>query len=678
MTQERIVNWMKKAASLLLCVVLCAQTCLPVYADSENGEEQIPLYGKMEPSQVKITGENQIVVFHLYADSTIKLAGIEIQLVIPEPFTFLQASTGSEIMNMYENSQTVYWMDEDQPQTLTEIAAISYLVPAGTPEGTYSIGAAKVAILEDNQGWQKFEVPITQTFSLNYEGYTAGLSALSNETSAGETVNINVAVGNADETSFSAAELILNYDSDAFTFNEEKSYLGTASVGDTDGTLKIEDYGQDKNFGSSAYILAFDALCAGTGKISLVSASFGSGETAEDRDLTLATIIADSIELNIAKRTFAVTLDEIFDGPSSATEGEDYTFTKASDGTNYDYGEITALVNGTETNPVIGENGTYIIPNVSGPVTITGSRTPKHYAVTFAGNAAEEIEGAAQAVYGTDYSFTVPTVKNWAYSVESLTIGGKTYTGYTAEEGTYTISGSAICGDISVTVTKQQAQGTVTVEGSGAGAAAGYTPTVTLGQDYSLTLHTEQGYTYEVTAEVSGKSVPVVDSGDGVYTVKEVEGNLTFTVQRTVNTNGVTVSKYLDLDGTAVWLVRNSVTLDDGHIPSYAGAAMYWSEQYNAYCALTIEQTLSLTQAAAQVDITDGTPVSVDYGMDVNKSGKVDANDAQLIYNIYNARYSGFTEQVPAEKYLRADTNGDGEVNVADAAAVIDWLLKQQ
>ena len=105
---------------------------------------------------------------------------------------------------------------------------------------------------------------------------------------------------------------------------------------------------------------------------------------------------------------------------------------------------------------------------------------------------------------------------------------------------------------------------------------------------------------------------------------------------------------------------------------------MYWSEQYNAYCALTIEQTLSLTQAAAQIDITDGTPVSVDYGMDVNKSGKVDANDAQLIYNIYNVRYTGFTEQVPAEKYLRADTNGDGEVNVADAAAIVDRLLKQQ
>lgn len=64
--------------------------------------------------------------------------------------------------------------------------------------------------------------------------------------------------------------------------------------------------------------------------------------------------------------------------------------------------------------------------------------------------------------------------------------------------------------------------------------------------------------------------------------------------------------------------------------------------------------------------------------MDINKSGKLDANDAQFVYNMYNGMYSGITEEVTAEKYLRADVNGDGSVNTQDAAAVISIILNNK
>ena len=124
-----------------------------------------------------------------------------------------------------------------------------------------------------------------------------------------------------------------------------------------------------------------------------------------------------------------------------------------------------------------------------------------------------------------------------------------------------------------------------------------------------------------------------------------------------------------------MWLVKNEVTLEDGKVPTYDGAQMFWSEKYKAFCYLTIAETLDTEVAATHVGITDGTAVNVDYGMDVNMTGKVDASDAQLIYNMYNVVYNGFTEEATAEKFLRADVNGDTKVNVTDAAAVIDHLL---
>ena len=67
-----------------------------------------------------------------------------------------------------------------------------------------------------------------------------------------------------------------------------------------------------------------------------------------------------------------------------------------------------------------------------------------------------------------------------------------------------------------------------------------------------------------------------------------------------------------------------------------------------------------------------------DYGMidGVINNGKVDASDAQLTYNMYNAVYSAFDADATVEKFLRADVNGDKIVNVEDATAIVGSLLQ--
>lgn len=129
------------------------------------------------------------------------------------------------------------------------------------------------------------------------------------------------------------------------------------------------------------------------------------------------------------------------------------------------------------------------------------------------------------------------------------------------------------------------------------------------------------------------------------------------------------------IDGSVIWLVKNTVTLSDGKVATYDEENMFWSDRYEAYCYLVIADTLNTEEAKSRIDIIDGTATVVDYSMDVNKTGKVDVSDAQLTYNMYNAEYAGFTADVTMEKYLRADVNGDGKVNVEDAAAIITGIL---
>ena len=63
--------------------------------------------------------------------------------------------------------------------------------------------------------------------------------------------------------------------------------------------------------------------------------------------------------------------------------------------------------------------------------------------------------------------------------------------------------------------------------------------------------------------------------------------------------------------------------------------------------------------------------VTITRGFDVNRTGKVDVNDAQLVYDMYNGAYSDFT-RVSVEKFLRADVNATKTVDATDAVAIVN------
>jgi hypothetical protein len=127
------------------------------------------------------------------------------------------------------------------------------------------------------------------------------------------------------------------------------------------------------------------------------------------------------------------------------------------------------------------------------------------------------------------------------------------------------------------------------------------------------------------------------------------------------------------------------VELDEGCAYTYDGYAMYYNGMYDsgngAYTFLVIsEDTLPVETATAKISIvTDGSVTNAvyneaAYGYDVNGSDKVDVNDAQLIWNMYQGTYYTDFSRVTMLKFLVADTNGSGNVNVDDATAIVNHL----
>ena len=172
-----------------------------------------------------------------------------------------------------------------------------------------------------------------------------------------------------------------------------------------------------------------------------------------------------------------------------------------------------------------------------------------------------------------------------------------------------------------------------------------------------------------------GEEQSVRPDADGAYTIRKVSGDLIITVSKELDEQdySIEVYNYITLnDGKTMYLVLVSGGLDDSKIYAYAGTPMYYSEVYQAWCILTVESSrLTAGNARKQISVQSGQMdaiASADY--DVNMTGLVDINDAQLAYDLYNGKYEDFTI-INMHRFLNADVNADKKVTVTDAAGVV-------
>ena len=84
-------------------------------------------------------------------------------------------------------------------------------------------------------------------------------------------------------------------------------------------------------------------------------------------------------------------------------------------------------------------------------------------------------------------------------------------------------------------------------------------------------------------------------------------------------------------------------------------------------------KTLAEVQEDARTLVSQkaGEALQLTYDGDVNGTKVSDVNDAQLVYDMYRAKYGEFTQQLPVEAFLKADMDGSRNITVKDAAEIV-------
>lgn len=529
-------------------------------------------------------------------------------------------------------------------------------------------------------------------------GYCFATSAdVSTENGGTAVVHVKI-TGHSDEnvTGYNAYDLTLTFDTDKLELatDEEGNYIYSGAVKTDNGsvtvngnTIRIVGCGADKAFGTEIAALTFKTKAEGNANVTISKVQVSDKEESVKEDAPEATPKHDEDDTtadttpdeSIIVVPFSVTKPDFVSGNDKAVAGDDYTFSY-SDTTNYTYSGLKVTVGGTEVTPAEAD-GVYTIENVTGAIVIEATRTANSYKV----NKPANVIGHEKATYGTDYVFTVtPDVGKEIDSVKA-TIGGKEIAVTKNTEGDYEIAGGNISGEITITVTQKDVEVPETkytnISFSGITQAeiegGQLTQKVEAGKEFTFKLIKTEGVTYTVKI---GEEV-LIAGEDGTYTIsaaKMIEGDLTVTIEKAEIIN-VEVAEYIKLDGQAMFLITAKSAATDS-VLKYGEETMYRSSKYGAYGWLVIsaesdDTVKAQAKAAIAIAETGTTAPEVAYNYDVNGTSKVDVNDAQLAYDMYNAAYSAFTENLTIKKFLEADLDGSKNLGTQDVAAIINFIV---
>lgn len=540
-------------------------------------------------------------------------------------------------------------------------------------------------------------------------GYTVSMGA-DQQVAAGQQVRIPVTVASGEKgiTGFNAYDMTFTYDPAALTLNTKTGAAANLTVEDNNGTVRVRRYGDAVPLGE-ALALEFTAKATATSAVTLTNAKFDLDANSINFDAPEATISdADTV---VNANNFTVTLPDAFTSDETRLVPKGGSFTFKPVDSHYTYTFTVKMGDSATEGLTFGANDTYTIENISGNVEVTYTgKTPKQYDVKY--KIDEDVEqdvtkGPETVTYLNDYSFVVTPRAGYSYRVIYSVDNGDPFVHTviavpTANDDgtlTYTIPGKEIVGGVEIWIDPNTESGIpVVFTGNGVeDAASGNASSMGKNMPYYFTLNQRESCDYTVTAYYQPLATPTASKrpatvrslGNGKYVVEAVNyndylyvyarsWNLVVKVEKVSHSaEEVTVSKYLELNDKTMMLVTVKGTPEGGSAFTYDGNTMYKVEGYGTdrYAWLVIVdkgQTLTQEEGAAKVAISAAdNVVTITPSFDVNMTGKVDVNDAQLVYDMYNGAYSDFT-QVSVEKFLRADVNATKVVDHTDAVAIVN------
>lgn len=546
----------------------------------------------------------------------------------------------------------------------------------------------------------KISVNVTPA-STEPEGYAVAASAVNSSITVKEDAQVALKITNKDVTTYNAYYMEVSYDTDVLTY---KGINTDASVTDNNGILKIAGYGEDKTCGTNNIILTFTGKTTGEATVNVTSAKVDVKANAAEKNAPAATLLTK--EATITVGGYQVSLPDGFTGEGTANPGKDYTFTANDRSKKYDF---TGSTMGGELVEVIDKgNGNYTVENVTGPLVIKATEKVGKVKINLTNNTNAVITGIADGQEvdpGKECPFMIIPAEG---KVPVVTVNGTVLEGTPIMGGQryqYNIAAGQVTGtELNIVVNYKSSTDTITISETGDAwgdvtnrgtwkEGGGPIDMSTAGATYVLQFKPakDKGKTkddYVVT--INGKAMEPKRQGPN-YAVSFIPAEVAVNGKITIDvsykkapepTITVDVAKYLDLDGQSIFLITATGEVADGKVLAYGENHMYWSTKYNgskgAYAWLVIsDKDLEEVKTEAKTAITavDGTKDEIAYNGDVNLTTRVDINDAQLVWNMYNAQYSNF-DTVNIRKFLEADMTADGKLDTADAAAIIALITK--
>ena len=710
----------KKILACVLAFVMLISAVPAVYAAGDDAGMSIFFDNNAPQSGDTITVT--LNVNRSFSDASILEAYLDFgEDVTYEKIEFLNVELNSRIIN--SSRLHIYgWGDEDE-----EIAQKVKSIPTGAfAKITFKISEYAAGKTLNFRLWGEFDDIDWNTLNDwddNYSvevtgstvekptatGYSVSMGA-DQQLVSGQRVRIPVTVASSEKkiTGFNAYDMTFTYDPTALTLNTKTGDAANVTVEDNNGTVRVRRYGDAVPLGE-ALALEFTAKATATSTVKLTNAKFDLDANSINFDAPDATISdADTV---VNANNFTVTLPDAFTSDETRLVPNGGSFTFKPVDSHYTY-TFTVKMGDTVTEGLtFGANDTYTIENISGNVEVTYTgKTPKQYDVTY--QIDEDVEqdvtkGPETVTYLNDYSFTVTPRAGYSYRVIYEVDNGDPFVHTviavpTANDDgtlTYTIPGKEIVGGVRISISANTESGIpVVFTGNGVeDAASGNASSMGKNMPYYFTLNQRESCDYTVTAYYQPLSTPTASKrpatvrslGNGKYVVEAVNyndylyvyarsWNLVVKVEKVSHSaEEVTVSKYLELNDKTMMLVTVKGTPEGGKAFTYDGNTMYKVNAYGTdqYAWLVIVdkgQTLTQEDAAAKVAISAAdNVVTITLGFDVNMTGKVDVNDAQLVYDMYNGTYSDFTK-VSVEKFLRADVNATKVVDHTDAVAIVN------
>lgn len=280
---------------------------------------------------------------------------------------------------------------------------------------------------------------------------------------------------------------------------------------------------------------------------------------------------------------------------------------------------------------------------ITGDITVTAKASAKQFDFTYnSGNFT--ISGLAgvsdgKATYGKDITFTVAPVGNYVIDSVTYTVNGQNSQILTAQDGTYTIDGEKITGNIAVEVTVTEYH-TVTFQ---AGTGVDMTSATAYVKDGQATLYTDTSFTttfivptpaaqegYRLAADTA--SEPMWSDGVSKYQTSALGTSVTFTADATLTAQAVkqwtvtfAAGEHGLLDGTASVVVDEGSVLTQAQIPAVTADTGYtftgWDNDITAPIAADTTFTAQYKNATYTLTLPTVNGVSFEVDGAVEEDG---------------------------------------------------------